>query len=247
MAGGRTRNGWFRSGSAPLNSAAKGLASPHPVGRGGWWSRTRHGAQASIEQNRNHNRGGENGRHGRQSKRAPVHRPRRTLRQRQDVVAGSDPDADRGHQPAGTRRRQKYSGRLLRRSPRPPDERRGQYRRNRIHGRPLHLHRLPRLDRIPGPVRPRPRRRRSCGGRGGSRCEEAPGAAGHPARSRAAENPAPHVPQQDRSSRGQRRRCAGHAAARLGRAAGAAPAAAARRQRDHRLHRSGAGARPHLS
>ena len=116
-------------------------------------------------------------------------------------------------------------------------------RHHRIHGRQLHLHRLPRLDRI----HPRHAQRAAGGRRRGrglrGRREEGAAAAADPARARRAEHPALPVPQQDRQGRQARARDAQAAAAGLARAAAAAPNPDLERRPHRRLRRSRARAR----
>ena len=88
--------------------------------------------------------------------------------------------------------------RRLPRSPRPRHERPAQRRRGRLPRRHLHLHRLPRLDRIPA---------RGRAGADGLRCgrrrlrtrrQAGPGAADHPEAARGPGHPPLPLPQQDR-------------------------------------------------
>ena len=96
--------------------------------------------------------------------------------------------------------------RLQPRGARPRDERRAEHRQRRLHGRPLHLLRLPRLGRV------LPRHAlRAAGLRRGDRrvrgrSAQGAGVAGDPARARGAPRSAHPVSQQDRPRR--RRACA---------------------------------------
>ena len=92
---------------------------------------------------------------GRQSSRAPVHRTGRAIRQRQDHPSRSDPGAHRRDHPAGNDRGKEHGRRRLARGARPSDERRGQHRRDRLHGRPAD-HSSTARARSNSPSRPRP-------------------------------------------------------------------------------------------
>ena len=96
------------------------------------------------------------------------------------------------------RRRQVERRRRQPRGARPRNERVAQRRRRLVSRRQLHLHRLPRLDRISVRGRPRPHRLRCGRRRLRGRCQAGPGAADHPQAARGSRHPPLPLPQQDR-------------------------------------------------
>ena len=75
-------------------------------------------------------------------------RDRGPVSERQDQPSRRPSGARRRRGAAGLGARGHQRRRLQPRSARPRDERRAQYRQRRLHGRPLHLLRLPRLGRV---------------------------------------------------------------------------------------------------
>ena len=130
-----------------------------------------------------------------------VHRTGRSVPERQDDAARSDSFPHGRDCAAGHGRSRNHRRRRQQRGAPPQNERRGHGCDHDLHGRQLHLHRLPRF----GGIRPR-HACRAAGGRcrrGGVRGGRPQGraAAAHFARTRRSENPALSVPQQDRQDR----------------------------------------------
>ena len=175
-----------------------------------------------------------------------MHRHCRSLRQRQDHSSRSHPRPHRRHTPPERRRLRQHGRRPFPRSEKPRHERGGLDRHHRLHGRPAHLHRLPRVDRVrlrgrAGACRLRSRHRHRR-----ARREEDPRAAAHHAPPGRAGRAARAIPQQDRQGHDERARCAETAAADERDAAAAAPDSAAQGRHRRRFDRSGPGACLHL-
>ena len=188
----------------------------------------------------------DSGPNGNKKQGSPVHRAGGPIPERQDHTARSHSRPHRRDPAPGHGRCRHHGRRRLQGSAPSQDERRGFRRHHQFHGRQLHLHRLPRLDRI------HPRHaQRAAGGRRRrrrlrGRRKEGAAAATDPARARRPEHPALPVPQQDRQGRQARARDAQAAAAGLARAAAAAPDPDLERRDRHRLRRSRARARLRL-
>ena len=165
---------------------------------------------------------------------------------RKDHTSRSDPGAHRRDPAAGHGGGRHHRRRCLQGGAPSQDERRAHRRHHHVHGRQLHLHRLPGLRRI----RPRHARgaaRGRCRGRGlRGRREEDAAASADPARAGRPQHPALSVPQQDRQGRDQGDGGAADPAAGLAQAAGDAPDSDLEERHRHRLRRSRARARPYL-
>ncbi len=180
----------------------------------------------------------------RRCKRPEVHCIGGPVPERQDHAARGDPRAHRRDPAPGHGRRRHHGRRRQQGSAPSQDERRGVGRHHDLHGRQLHLHRLPRLGR----VRPRHARRaaggrrRRRGVRGGR--EEGPATAAHPARARRPEDSRASCSSTRSTRPTQRvRETLQAAAAGLARAAAAAPDPDLEERHHHRLRRSRARAR----